>query len=83
MDDSSVFKIADRRAAHTEDAEEPKPAPVQAPPKKVENAGAKHGEAGSSPGRSTGPASPEIPADEEEQIPLDDHPDEYPGEEVP
>ncbi len=77
MDDSSVIKIADRRAAHTEDTEETKPAPVQAPPKMAEVAGPKHVAAGAQPGR---PPAPESPSDVEDQPPFDGQPEEDPGE---
>ncbi|MBP7635605.1 DUF1844 domain-containing protein [Candidatus Ozemobacteraceae bacterium] len=78
MDDSSVIKIADRRAAHTEDTEEPKTAPVQAPPKRDEEAtGSRHVAPGTQPGRS--PAS-EASSDFEGQPPIAGQAEEYPGE---
>ncbi|OQA06350.1 MAG: hypothetical protein BWY66_01910 [bacterium ADurb.Bin374] len=77
MDDSSVIKIADRRAAHTEDTEEPKQAPVQAPPKKDEAAGAKRVADGAQPGR---PPASEAPSGFEAQPPFDTQAEGYPGE---
>ncbi|HOT27731.1 MAG TPA: DUF1844 domain-containing protein [Candidatus Ozemobacteraceae bacterium] len=77
MDDSSVIKIADRRAAHTEDAEEPKPAPVQASPKKEESAGSKRDASGAQPVR---PPASETPSDVEDQPPFDEQAEGYPAE---
>lgn len=70
MDDSSVFKIADRRAAHTEvTEEEKKPAAVSPPPQKAETA-------------STTPTAPESAAMKaEEPAPFDEPPDELPEDE--
>lgn len=69
MDDPSAFKIADRRAAHTDDIEEKKPAEAPAAPPKPEPAAAKQ----SVPG----PSSVEA----EDQAPYAEQPDELSEEE--